>query len=88
MPIPEKMFDNVGDSNIFTIMDLKHNFNQIVLVAKECKKMTFHGSNKLWERACDAFWIEECTYLLSTNHGLGFRKGRFPEMLHRKHVST
>jgi len=49
MPIPEKLFDNIGDSNIFTIMDLKHNFNQIVLVAKERKKMTFHGNNKLWE---------------------------------------
>jgi hypothetical protein len=25
------------------------NFNQIVLVAKDRKKTTFHGSNKLWE---------------------------------------
>jgi hypothetical protein len=22
--------------------------------------------------ACDAFWIEECTYLLLAKHGLGF----------------
>jgi len=27
--------------------------------------------------ACDAFWIEECTYFLSTNHGPGSRRGRF-----------
>jgi len=47
MPIPEELFDNIGDSNIFTIVDLKQGFNQIVLVLKNCKKMTFHGSNKL-----------------------------------------
>jgi hypothetical protein len=45
MPIP----DNIGDSNIFTIMDLRQGFNHIMLVTKDCKKMTFHGSNKLWE---------------------------------------
>jgi len=27
MPILEELFDNIGDSNIFTIMDLKQNFN-------------------------------------------------------------
>ncbi len=30
-------------------MDLKQDFNQIMLIAKDCKKMAFHGSNKLWE---------------------------------------
>ncbi len=49
MPIPEKLFDSIGDSNIFTIVDLKQSFNQIVFVTKDHKKMTFHGSNKLWE---------------------------------------
>jgi len=49
MPIPEKLFDNIEDSNIFTIVDLKQGFNQIVLITKDRKKMTFHGSNKLWE---------------------------------------
>ncbi len=49
MPIPEKLFDNIKDSNIFTIVDLKQGFNQIVFVAKDRKKMTFHGNNKLWE---------------------------------------
>jgi hypothetical protein len=33
--------------------------------------------------ACDAFWIEKCTCFLSTSHGLGSRRGRFPEVLHR-----
>jgi len=47
MPILEKLFDNIGDSNIFTIVDLKQGFNQIVLVAKDRKKTTIHGSNKL-----------------------------------------
>jgi hypothetical protein len=47
MPIPEELFDSIGDSNIFTIMNLKQGFNQIVLVAKDHKKTIFHGSNKL-----------------------------------------
>ncbi len=49
MPIPEELFDSIGNSNIFTILDLKQGFNQIVLIAKDRKKITFHGSNKLWE---------------------------------------
>jgi hypothetical protein len=49
MPIPEKLFDNIGDSNIFTIMDLRQGFNQIMFAMKDRKKTTFHGSNKLWE---------------------------------------
>jgi hypothetical protein len=49
MPIPEELFDIIGDSNIFTIVDLRQGFNQIVLTAKDRKKTTFHGSNKLWE---------------------------------------
>jgi len=27
MPIPKKLFDSIGDSNIFTIVDLKQGFN-------------------------------------------------------------
>jgi hypothetical protein len=27
MPISKELFDSIGDSNIFTIVDLKHNFN-------------------------------------------------------------
>jgi len=49
IPIPEELFDNIGDLNIFTIVDLRQNFNQIVLATKDRKKTTFHGSNKLWE---------------------------------------
>jgi hypothetical protein len=49
MPIPEELFDSIGDSNIFTIVDLREGFNQIVLTVKDYKKMAFHGSNKLWE---------------------------------------
>jgi hypothetical protein len=49
MPIPKELFDYIKDSNIFTIVDPRQCFNQIVLVAKDHKKMTFHGSKKLWE---------------------------------------
>jgi len=49
MPIHEELFDFIRDSNIFTIVDLRRGFNQIVFVVKDRKKMTFHGSKKLWE---------------------------------------
>ncbi len=49
MPILEELLDSIGDSNISTIVDLRQGFNQIVLVVKDHKKTTFHGSNKLWE---------------------------------------
>ncbi len=58
MPIPEKLFDNIGHSNIFTIVDLRQGFNQIVLAAKDRKKITFHGSNKLWEWLLMAFGLK------------------------------
>ncbi len=49
MPIPEELFDSIGDSNIFIIVDLRQGFNHIVLAGKDRKKMAIHGSNKLWE---------------------------------------
>jgi hypothetical protein len=49
MPIHEELFNNIRDSNIFTIVDLTQSFNQIVLGMKDRKKTTFHGSNKLQE---------------------------------------
>jgi hypothetical protein len=49
MPIPEELFNNIGDSNIFTIMDIRQGFNQIMLAMKDRKKTTFHENNKLWE---------------------------------------
>jgi len=49
MPIPEELLDNIGNSNIFTIVDMGQGFNQIVFVMKDHKKTTFHGSNKLWD---------------------------------------
>jgi hypothetical protein len=49
MPILEELFDNIRDSNIFIIVDLRQGFNQIVLATKDHKKTTFHGSNKLCE---------------------------------------
>jgi len=49
MPIHEKLFDSIRNSNIFTIVDLTQSFNQIMFATKDPKKTTFHGSNKLWE---------------------------------------
>jgi hypothetical protein len=49
MPILETLFDSIGNLNIFIIVDMRQSFNQIVLIAKERKKTTFHGNNKLGE---------------------------------------
>ncbi len=45
MPILEELFDSIGNLNIFTIVDLRQGVNYIEFVAKDRKKMTFHGSN-------------------------------------------
>ena len=49
MPIPEELFDSIGDSDIFSIVDLRQGFNQIVLVPKDRKKTAFHARKQLWE---------------------------------------
>ncbi len=48
MPILEELFDSIGDSNIFTIVDLRQGFNQTMFVAKDRKKMAFHGQ-QVWK---------------------------------------
>jgi hypothetical protein len=82
MPIPEKLFDNIGNSNIFIIVDLRQGFNQIVFIVKDRKKMTFHGSNKLWEWLVMPFGLK--MHLSSFNESwTKFSKGKFLEVLHR-----
>ncbi len=81
MPIPEKLFDNIRDSNIFTIMDLKQSFNQITLTVKDRKKTTSLGSNKLWEWLGMPFRLKNAHHL--TSHGPGSRRGKFLEVLHK-----
>jgi hypothetical protein len=58
MSILEDLFESIGDSNIFTIVDLRQGFNQIMLVAKDCNKMAFHGSDKLWEWLVKPFGLK------------------------------
>jgi hypothetical protein len=58
MPIPKELFDSIGDSNIFTIVDLRQGFNHIVFATKDRKKTTFHRSNKLWEWLVMAFGLK------------------------------
>jgi len=83
MPILEELFNNIGDSNIFTIVDLKQRFQPDYA---RCERS--QGNNIPWKQqvvgmACDAFWIEECTCLLSMNHGPSSQRGRFLEVLHK-----
>jgi hypothetical protein len=74
MPILEELFDNIGNSNIFTIVDLKQGFNQIMFTVKDCKKTTFHGSNKLWEWLVMPFGLKN-TLVSFNNSWTRFLKG-------------
>jgi hypothetical protein len=64
MPILKELFDSIGDSNIFTIVDLRQGFNQIMFIAKDRKKMAFHGSNKLWEWLVMPFGLKNAPIFL------------------------
>jgi hypothetical protein len=81
MPIPKKLFDSIGDSNI--------NCGSEARFQPNCARCEGSQENNIpWKQqvmgmACDAFWIEECTCLLSMNHGPSSQRGRFLEMLHR-----
>jgi len=63
MPIPKELFNRIRDSNIFKIVNIKQSFNQIVLAVKDCKKTTFHGSNKLWEWLVMPFGLKNAPIL-------------------------
>ncbi len=65
MPIPKKLFDNIEDSNIFIIVDLRQGFNQIMLTVNDHKKTTFHGSNKLWEWLVMPFGLKNALVFFS-----------------------
>jgi hypothetical protein len=81
MPILEELFNNIGDSNIFIIMDIRQVFNQIMLVAKDYKKTTFHGSNKLWEWLVMPFGLKNAPIFFQRVMDQVLEKGIFPEVL-------
>jgi hypothetical protein len=62
--ILEELFDNIGDSNIFIILDMKQGINQIMFVAKDRKKMAFRGNNKLWEWLVMSFELKNAYVFL------------------------
>lgn len=49
MPTPEEMFDNIGGSKLFSILDVRQGFNQIPVAEEDVRKTAFHGSGQLWE---------------------------------------
>jgi hypothetical protein len=64
MSILEELFDNIGDLNIFTIVDSRQGFNRIVLIEKDHKKTIIHGSNKLWEWLVMPFGLKNAPVFL------------------------
>jgi hypothetical protein len=83
MPNPKELFDNFGDSNIFTIVNLRQGSQPDYACCEGSQENDIPWKQQVMGMACGAFWIEKCTCLLSANHGLGSRKGRFIEVLHR-----
>jgi hypothetical protein len=83
MPILEKLFDSIGDSNISTIVDLRQGFNQIMLVAKDHKKTTFHGSNKLWQWIVMPFGLKNAPIFFQRVMDQVLEGADFLEVLHR-----
>ncbi len=82
VPIPEELFDNIGNSNISTSGSKAR--LQIDYVRYEgLQENGIPWKQQVVGMACDAFWIEECTCLLLASHGPGSWKGKFPEVLHR-----
>jgi len=59
---PMPILNNIGYSNNYTIVHLRQGFNQIVLLAKDRKKTTFHGSNKLWEWLVMPFGLKNAPF--------------------------
>jgi hypothetical protein len=59
---PMPILDSIRYSNIYTIVHLRQGFNQIVLSVKDRKKMTFHGSNKLWEWLVMPFGLKNAPF--------------------------
>jgi len=83
MPILEELFDSIGNSNIFTIVDLRQGFKSNCAYCEGLQKNGIPWKQQVMGIACDAFWIKECICLFLMNHGPGFRRGRFLEVLHR-----
>jgi hypothetical protein len=67
----EELFDSIGDSNIFTIVDLK----QIMFTTKDHKKTTFHGNNKLWKWLVMPFGLKNAP-VFSSKSWTRFSKGQ------------
>lgn len=49
MPTPDKIFDAIGKATIFTTLDMRQGFNQIVIEEADRCKTAFWGKNGLWE---------------------------------------
>ncbi len=87
MSIPEELFDNIGDSNIFTIVDLKKASTKLCSLWRNARKWhsmeaTSYG-NGLW---CLLDWR---MHLFSFNESwTSSWRGRFPKLLHRWHPSA
>jgi hypothetical protein len=77
MPILQELFDSIRDSNMFIIVDPRQGFNQIMFAAKDCKKTTFHGSNKLWEWLVMPFGLKNAPVFFQRIMGRVFEGANF-----------
>jgi len=59
MPILEELFDNIRNSNIFTICGSKARFQPDYAHCKGLQENNIPWKQQVMGMACDAFWIEE-----------------------------
>jgi len=77
MPILKELFDSIGDSNIFTIVEIRQGFNQIMFATKEHKIRTFYGSNKLWEWLVMPFGLKNAPFFFQRVMDQVFKRADF-----------
>jgi hypothetical protein len=88
MPIHEELLDNIGDSNIFTIVYLRQGFNHIVFVTMDHKKTTIHETNKLWEWIVMPFELKNAHVLFHQVMDQVLERANFLKCLYFKSMNS
>ena len=71
MPTPEEIFDEVGEAKVFSILDLRQGFQQIVIQEDDRAKTAFWGASNLLPVAYDAVRTKERASQVPTSDGSG-----------------
>jgi hypothetical protein len=87
MPLPEEIFDALGQAKVFIILNLRSSYHQLPLREGDKVKTTFwgidpHGKDCLYQMAIFAIWFEESPCKFSKGDGSSVGKTWFCQVLH------